>query len=294
VHAVQNKKQVAFAGCGTQLMPGFHVLASSSPDQDIPHCTFKVDAHSEELQPIFIVPSVAVGEEGGFRLLVEASRPVEIVEVGPSQRLSWQLVAEEDVEWAACQPHSILMGGGRPQAGAPRLSWYRNPQFEVEFTGEEVASDGSSSDQDQDGDDQSPHGMSSSTSSDIMATPDDLLFVLLVPADKRCVHPAAIHLMKNKDMSNRRRSSAESSIRRSGDSDQDGLKQNPWHHEMLASSCPSEGSGYSTDSELGAVCAVQRKRDEKIIVVPSLESEKAAASYKIRFFSTTSISVTRV
>jgi hypothetical protein len=272
-------------------MPGFQVLAASSPDQDVPHCSFQVDVQAEE-QPVFIVPSVAVGEEGGFRLLVEASRPVEIVEVGPSQRLSWQLVAEEDVEWAACQPHSILMGGGRPQAGAPRLSWYRNPQFEVEFTGEEVASDASSSDQDDD--DQSPHGMSSSDSDDIMATPDDLLFVLLVPADKRCVHPAAIHLMKNKDMSNRRRSSAESSIRRSGDSDQDGLKQNPWHHEMLANSCPSEGSGYSTDSELGAVCAVQRKRDEKIIVVPSLESEKAAASYKIRFFSTTSISVTRV
>jgi len=293
VHAVQNKKQVAFAGCGTQLMPGFHVLASSSPEQDIPHCSFKVDVHSEELQPVFIVPSVAVGEEGGFRLLVEASRPVEIVEVGPSQRLSWQLVAEEDVEWAPVQPHSILMGGGRPMAGAPRLSWYRNPQFEVEFTGEEVASD---ADSDHGGDgDQSPHARSSSESTDIVATPDDLLFVLLVPADKRCVHPAAIHLMRNKDMSSRRRCSGEqSSNRQSTDTMQQGLKQNPWHHEMLASSCGLEGSGYSTDSELGAVCAVQRKHQEKIIVVPSLESDKAAASYKIRFFSTTSIAVTRV
>jgi len=280
VHAVQNKQDVAMAGCGTQLLPGFQVLASSSPDQDVPHCSFQVDAQAEELQPVFIVPSVAVGEEGGFRLLVEASRPVEIVEVGPSQRLSWQLVAEEDVEWAARQPHSVVRGGGRPASGAPRLSWYRNPQFEVEYTGEEPAwqhdvfqpGTASSSVEKQSDDAEKP-----SAEEIPSTTPDELLFVLLVPVDKRHVHPAALHLLRNKQPQA-----------------QEGLRQNPWHHELLASSCGPKGSGYSTDSELGAVCVVQRKRDEKIIVVPSLESEQAVARYKIRFFSTASVAVTRV
>jgi len=223
---------------------------------------------------------VAVGEEGGFRLLVEASRPVEIVEVGPSQRLSWQLVAEEEVEWAACQPLSVTMGGGRPVSGAPRLSWYRNPQFEVEYTGEEPAwqhdvfqpgtASSSVERQSEDAGKQSSEEIPS-------ADPDELLFVLLVPADRRHVHPAAIHLLRNKQPQER-----------------EGLRQNPWHHELLASSCGSGGSGYSTDSELGVVCAVQRRRHEKIIVVPSLESEKATARYTIRFFSTTSVAVTRV
>ncbi|CAK0861245.1 unnamed protein product [Prorocentrum cordatum] len=260
VHAVQNKQDVAMAGCGTQLLPGFQVLASSSPDQDVPHCSFQVDAQAEELQPVFIVPSVAVGEEGGFRLLVEASRPVEIVEVGPSQRLSWQLVAEEDVEWAARQPHSVVRGGGRPASGAPRLSWYRNPQFEVEYTGEEPAwqhdvfqpGTASSSVEKQSDDAEKP-----SAEEIPSTTPDELLFVLLVPVDKRHVHPAALHLLRNKQPQA-----------------QEGLRQNPWHHELLASSCGPKGSGYSTDSELGAVCVVQRKRDEKIIVVPSLESDR--------------------
>jgi len=118
-----------------------------------------------------------------------------------------------------------------------------------------------------------------------------LLLVLLVPADKRCVHPAAIHLLRNKPDAPRL---SKSTTRRDSIVDPDGLVPNPWHHEMLASSRNSNGDDYSTDSELGAVCVVPQINTEKIIVVPSLESRTAEATYKMQFFATTSVTVTRL
>jgi urease gamma subunit len=282
LHAVRNKKQVAFAGCGTTLMPGFQVLAASTREQDVPRISFQVDVQSEELQPVFVVPSVAIGEQGGFKLLVEASRPVEVVEVGPAERLSWELVASHEVQWGAAQPHNIIQGGGRPSQGAPSLSWYRNPQFVIRYDREDSMDAGSLQQLSRDSTDPLAGGsLSMENLQDSLTTPEALLFALLVPSDRRFVHPAAIHLLRNKAMEEE-----DSSAR------QEGLVQNPWYHEVLASSCTD--AEYSTDSELGAVCAVPLSSGEQIIVVPSLESREAEASYKILFYSTTRVSVKRI
>lgn len=135
IHIVENNPKAAEAGCGNLLVPGYKVLASSNPDDDMPACTFDLPSLATEDHPIFIVPSCANGEQGAFTLVVHGTEPIEVEEVLPSQRAQWCHTWSTEVRWSPQRPYSRYCGGKRAKESAPSVSWYRNPQFRVRVTG---------------------------------------------------------------------------------------------------------------------------------------------------------------
>jgi Ca2+-binding EF-hand superfamily protein len=135
VHVVQNRQSVAagaaMAGCPCVLAPGPEVIAFSTNDKGIPSCTFELPASACDDWPVFIVPSAAHGEAGPFTMIVDASTPVDLVEVKEHQAKPWKFDETFEIEWSTQRPNAKLMGGGRSTTKAPVMSWYRNPQFRV-------------------------------------------------------------------------------------------------------------------------------------------------------------------
>eukprot|EP00443_Scrippsiella_acuminata_P068714 CAMPEP_0115373358 /NCGR_PEP_ID=MMETSP0271-20121206/1391_1 /TAXON_ID=71861 /ORGANISM="Scrippsiella trochoidea, Strain CCMP3099" /LENGTH=2196 /DNA_ID=CAMNT_0002796359 /DNA_START=21 /DNA_END=6611 /DNA_ORIENTATION=+ len=132
VHAVRNNEHAAAAGCGSVLVPGFEVLGSSQLEDEIPTCAFQLPEPDPE-RPVFVVPSAAHGEHGPFVLAFEASDEIEVEEVSDAPRTLWQCEKTVDLQWKQERPFFVQMGGGRTGQSAPRMSWYRNPQFHVKL-----------------------------------------------------------------------------------------------------------------------------------------------------------------
>jgi len=130
VHAVRNSEEACSAGARWLLVPGYEVLASSNPDDDLPLLTFELPP-TDDSRPVFLVPSCPRGEEGPLTLVVEGSNPVDVVEVSDKYRDLWKHTHEFEIQWADQMPCRKNKGGPRKKGVAPELSWYHNPQFVV-------------------------------------------------------------------------------------------------------------------------------------------------------------------
>lgn len=173
LHVVKNLDAVHNAGFKNMLIPGFEVLASFDPIDDLPECVFEL-SQSSTAPPVFIIPSAARGEFGPFTLVVKSSEPVEIIEVPHEEKEPRAFCKVVDLNWADKRPFSLAMGGGRTSAKAPLLSWYRNPQFQVRLTHPEAVEE-----------DSTAYG--------------PLLMAILTPqASFAEVSPTAVHIVKNK------------------------------------------------------------------------------------------------
>lgn len=145
VHVVRNRHDIAeaaqTAGYPWILGPDCEVLAQSVPTEDLAACTFSI--RDEDSRPIFVVPSAAKGDVGGFELVVCCPAQLEVIEVTGIDRNPWRFEKSFEVKWAKERPYSKHLGGKRPMKGAPTISWYRNPQFRVTYTDDSSAEYGS-------------------------------------------------------------------------------------------------------------------------------------------------------
>lgn len=131
VHVVKNSKVAREAGCGDMLVPGFEVIAASNEDDDIPDCEFDLPSISNPGEQIFIVPSAARGELGPYTIIINATEPIEVIEIPQDRKEPQAFCQTFQVQWLQERPYEVFMGGGRFSGKAPLLSWYRNPQFRI-------------------------------------------------------------------------------------------------------------------------------------------------------------------
>jgi len=280
VHVVRNSEQANEAGFKHTLVPGFEVIASSDLDDDIPDLTFELPPAMEEADddwPVFIVCSAATGEEGPFKMCVDATMPVEVARIADEVQFPWKDEQVQKLEWARRRPFEISMGGGRVFSTAPMISWYRNPQFRVRLA-DRAAVRKASGIEDSDDDDEVilPAGFGGREEEEDDTTKGPLFLALLVPESVDDAEPAAVHIVRN----------------RPGMTTGQGLVENPQRHDVIACS-GAPGSEYARASEMGAGCALPLK-GEDIIVVPSLEKTRCEGLFTLKFFCTEKIVVERV
>merc|ERR1719515_275211 len=103
LHVVRNHPNAEKAGHGDLLVPGFTLVASCKKDDDLPTCSFDLPEGNDE--PIFIVPSAAMGEQGAFTLCVDANGPVDILEITDENREQWVHKYSTEVRWSSQRPH---------------------------------------------------------------------------------------------------------------------------------------------------------------------------------------------
>jgi len=317
VHIIQNHPRATAAGQGDLLVPGYTLLASCKAGDDMPSCHFELPIDDE--RPIFIVPSVASGEQGDLTLVVGFTEPVDVIEVPPKVRNLWGHKWSTVVTWSQCRPNSRYLGGKRSAQSAPCLSWYRNPQFRVRIaTPSNQACPGTTVDDTlaaADAAEEASEGGLSKDSADEVA--ESLTFyqggvakarlpflqAFLVPVDKHQAVPVAVHIVRNLT------------------SVQDKVEENSMRHSLLASSGVARAE-YQVGSEIGAACALpqpvprmgetaassssassqatpapmqaEEASADCVFVVPSLATTQLEGSFTLHIVTTTPVEIQQV
>lgn len=278
VHVVQNSTVARAAGLGPILVPGFTVIASSSPEEDTSWCSFELTLTHRHNGMCFIVPSAAKGELGEFTLDVCATTKIEVREVTDDDRSPWLHEESLDLEWSDQRAFQRFMGGGRSLAKPPGLSWYRNPQFKVQMVDAPPP----------------PKHATSRTSMVAQTNPaEPLLLAILTPvAWKPQGAPAAVHVIHNRAarLEDRKRGAQRDLESR--------VVENPRFHHVLGSSSTEEDE-YRMAPEICAACRLSLDADgdgeaDPVFVVPSLETVESVGTFTLTLLATTKVTVERV